>query len=317
MTADFCASLVLMTQPTPATSAQIPVAPAPVETPTQPACARHPNVDGTRHCQTCERTLCSACSAYAPHQRCPSCLTDASLPPWSVRQTWLWTLMLDSAVTALPRLHKSALPFIALLWAVTQTRLISTEFAPLIGPVSWLGSVVLTALLLGSMGTGIRGVPGPGRRVYLALCTLLAGVLLVGVPVVLVVTVAYSDSVGHTARDGWALMTLGLVMMVPVALLFCTLSIAEAAAALLGRSPFKALWLPFSAGVQTWLRVFLGTAVAMAVMSPLGMLRVVDQGILTALASSLGMCINLFVQSAVAVACLRFILDARAARGQA
>jgi hypothetical protein len=228
---------------------------------------------------------------------------------------WLRWLVVDAALTALPTLHKSALPLVAVVLAVMQVQGPAMGGWYAAGLAGSVGEVALNALLLGSMATGMRGVPPAWKRVWRAWVVMLAGGVLLSVPSMLL-NVYLANAGAWSGTGGTPLMLLGWASRTPLLLLGSTLVVMQAAAALRNDTLLRSLLTPYASGFRPWLVVTVTCSLTLVLGWPLTVYGFMSPGLATPLLAALG-CVRLFLQAAVGVGCLRYLRDARVARGLA
>lgn len=232
-------------------------------------------------------------------------------PPWVVDGNWWSALLVDAVRTAAPRLHHSALPLLAIAWtALTQPALlfgtVGLRSVPLLPT---LGDVALTAVLIGSLGTAFRQVPSTWTRVTRAVAAFMIGTL--AYPVLVTGLAAGVYLTGERLNMGWLVMV--VVAIVPWVVLGSVGGVMQAAAGLLPWPFFRALALPFTAGFRAWAAVAF-TSVFVMVPSFAVETLLDASGPVDALVRVLVHCGSWFLQACVALAGLRYLLDARAVR---
>ena len=296
----------MATPPSPSTSTHIPAGPAPqsaTPVPT-PACARHQHVDGPRHCRACPAALCTACVRHPIHGLCPACARAQNLPVWRITWGWLWTLLTDAVITAVPRLHKSALPLVVLLWAAFKSSAVTPEIRMTSQSLSYIADAVLLSLLLGTISTALRGVPATISRVWRAL--IIQVLLVVGLIVPGMLMWWLSNLLTQTEML-WVVFAVGGMV------LWLLLPVMQACAALSALPLHRAAAVPFQAGLRA-----LGMAVVPGVVFSAfgffsGALGAGD-GWWAAWTGALTSSLYLLVQAALAIMAYRFLSDARAAK---
>lgn len=294
-----------MTSPPPSTSTHIPAGPAPAgpQGPI-PACARHALVDGPKHCRACKASLCTACVRHPIHALCPSCARAQNLPVWRITWGWLWTLWWDAVVTAAPRLHKSALPLVVLLWAALRTGAVTPEVRMTSQSLSYIADAVLLSLLVGTIATPLRMVPPTLRRVWRALLIQVLTILAIVVPSAVLWWLLSSV---WEAEHAWVFWVLGS------ALVWLLLPVMQACAALQDGPLWRVARVPFSAGLKALFMCALpGTVLSFFNMA--GHVFAQGESLPAAMMGALTSSFYLFVQAALAVMAYRFLWDARAAR---